>query len=495
MKRLLLALAGGLLLLFLILLGRTLLLDPPRISQGSPTLPAGIDAQQVAEHLGEAIRFPTISHQVGVGTAKLAESQAAFAGLRDWLASRYPRFSAAAERQQIGDSLLFTWRGRDPALPPVLLMSHLDVVPVVPGSEAQWTYPPFSGELADGYVWGRGAIDCKGSAVAMLEAAEALLGQGFQPARTVYFAFGHDEEIGGYQGNRRIAEQLQQQGVRLAWVADEGGALTEGVVPGVSANVAVVGIAEKGSVSLLVEASAIGGHSSLPAPFAQTAIGRLSNALQRIGATPFEAGLDGPTATFLAELAPAQGWLQRMALANLWLFGPLVERQLAESPSGAAQLQTVIAPTMLSGGVKENVLPPSARAVVNFRIHPRESIDAVVAQVRQRVDDPQVRIKVMPGAREPSAISNVEGDAYGYFSDTIRDSFANTLVVPNLTVGGTDSRYYLELTDNVFRFIPLRMGPADMQRFHGNDERVGIASLGEAAAFYYRLLQKLPAQP
>jgi carboxypeptidase PM20D1 len=492
MKRLLLAVAGGVLILILVLVSRTLLLAPAQISGTTPPLPEGLDAHRAAVHLGEAIRFQTISHQVGVGADQLADSRAAFEALHAWLASTYPNFSAKARREVIGGaSLLFTWEGRNPKLPPVLLMSHLDVVPVVPGSEAQWQQPPFSGALSDGFVWGRGAIDCKGSVIAMLEAAETLIGQGFQPERSVMFAFGHDEEVGGLQGNRRIAKLLQERGVHLDWVADEGGALTQGLVPGVQANVAVIGIAEKGMLSLALQSNATGGHSSMPPAFDETAIGRLSRALQRIGQHPFADGLQGPTASFLDTIAPARGFALRLVLANRWLFNPLVASIMTQTPSGAAQVHTVISPTLLSGGIKENVLPPDAHAVVNLRIHPQDSIASVREHVSAAIDDPQVTIKVLPGAHEPSAISNVDGKAYRYFSQTIRDSFGATLVAPNLTIGGTDSRYYLSLTENVFRFIPIRMTADDLPRYHGNNERIAIENLGEAAAFYYRLLSKL----
>lgn len=495
MKRFLLAFAASLTLLLAVLIGRTLLLPSMHLSASTPALPQGIDAQRAARHLGEAIRLPSISHQLGAAPAELQASRAAFAGLQEWLARSYPQFSASTERQVFGGaSLLFTWTGRNPQLPAVLLMSHLDVVPVAPGTAEQWQQPPFSGALADGFVWGRGAIDSKGSLVAMLEAAEALLSQGYQPERTVLFAFGHDEEIGGLQGNRKIAEHLQQQGVRLAWVADEGGVLSQGLVPGVEANVAVVGIAEKGSVSLALQAKAQGGHSSMPPAFAETAIGRLSQALQRIGQAPFAGGLQEPTASFLNSVAPAQGFALRVAFANLWLFGPLVEQRMAQSPSGAAQLHTVISPTLLNAGIKENVLPQDARAVVNLRIHPQDSIASVREHVRAAIDDPRISIKVLPGAREPTPLSNINGPAYRYFSQTISDSFGKTLVAPNLTVGGTDSRYYLALTDNVFRFIPIRMTASDLPRFHGTDERIAIEDLGDAAGFYYRLLRNLPAQ-
>ncbi|MBF7730032.1 M20 family peptidase [Pseudomonas sp. N040] len=486
--------ALGLLLLLALLVGRTLL-PAPLLSSSTPALPAGIDAHRVARHLGEAVRFKTIAHQPGVAKEQQAASRAAFTQMQEWLLRTYPLL-AANSRLEVFDngSLLFTWPGSNPQLHPVLLMAHMDVVPVAPGEDAKWQYPPFSGELAQGFVWGRGTIDTKGSLVAMLEAAETLLGQGFKPERSVLFSFGADEEIGGYHGNRLIAKHLQQQGIQLEWVSDEGGAVTHGMVPGVRANVAMVGIAEKGSVTLKVQSAAIGGHSSMPQAFDETAIGRLSLALQQIGQAPFESHLEGPTEAFLDSIAPAQDFVPRLALANRWLFGPLIMRLLEGTPAGSAQLRTVIAPTIITGGNKENVLPPDARAIVNFRIHPADSIDSVQAHVEAAVKDPQVSIQRMPGARAPSAVSAVDDAAYQYLSQTIRDSFGDTLVAPNLTLGGTDSRYFLPLTQNVFRFAPIRMTPEDAQRFHGLNERIAIEDLGTAAAFYYRLLGQLPGQ-
>jgi carboxypeptidase PM20D1 len=441
------------------------------------------------------VRFKTIAHQLGVAKEQQTASRAAFTQMHDWLLRTYPLLAANSRLEVFANgSLLFTWQGSNPQLDPVLLMAHMDVVPIAPGEDDKWQYPPFSGELAEGFVWGRGTIDTKGSMIAMLEAVELLISQGFTPERSVLLSFGADEEIGGYHGNRLIAEHLQKQGIRLEWVSDEGGAVTRGMIPGVSANVALVGIAEKGSVTLKVTSSAIGGHSSMPQAFNETAIGRLSLALQQIGHSPFAAHLQGPTENFLATIAPAQGFMTQLALANRWLFDPLIIRMLEASPSGDAQLRTVIAPTIISAGNKENVLPPDASAIINFRIHPNDSIESVQKHVQAAVSDPQVSIQRMPGAREPSAVSAVDGAAYQYLSQTIRDSFGDTLVAPNLTLGGTDSRYFLPLTQNVFRFAPIRMTPEDAQRFHGLNERIAIEDLGTATAFYYRLLGKLPAQ-
>lgn len=491
MKRFLLALAVGLFLLLALLLGRTLLLPPAQLASAPPVLPAGLDETRIARHLGEAIRFATISHQVGAGERALRDSRVAFAELHAWLTRSYPRVTARLQREQIGDSLLYTWSGRDPAQPAVLLMAHLDVVPVVPGSEDDWRQPPFSGALADGYVWGRGALDTKSSLVAIMEAAEAALAQGFQPPRTVLFAFGHDEEIGGSQGNRRIAELLQRRGTRLAWVGDEGGFIGRGLVPGVSQDIAFVGIAEKGYLSLSLKAGASGGHSSAPPVLAETAIGRLAGALQRIGEQPFASALDGSTEQTLTALAPLQQGMRRVVFANLWLFEPLLQQVLGNSKEFATQMHSTIAPTIIRGGIKDNVLPASATAVINLRLHPRDSQAVALEHIRGALADEQVKVMALPGGWEPSALSRVDSDEFRLLERVIRASFANTWVVPNLTAGATDSRYYLPLTDQVFRFAPRQLTAGEMAGIHGANERIAVSNLAQMAGFYLRLLQAL----
>ena len=404
----------------------------------------------------------------------------------------YRDCSKAATREIVGGySLLYTWAGTDPSLDPVLLMSHLDVVPIAPGTQSQWEEAPFSGAISGGYVWGRGTIDTKGSLVAMMEAADMLAAKGFAPARTIMFAFGHDEELGGDDGNAAIAALLQARGVKLAWVADEGGVIGEGLMPGVDGPVAMIGVAEKGSVSLAITAHAKGGHSSMPPAADETAIGRLARAIGRIGDAPFESKVDGATRRMFESLAPGVPFMQRMVYANLWLFEPVVRAIMGKSQSGAAQLHTTIAPTIISGGVKENVLPPDAYAVVNFRIHPRDTGGSVIAHVREAVDDPEVSVEAMPGTREASKVSNIDGEGYRVLTQAIRESFPATLIAPYLVVGGTDSRHYLPITDNVFRFIPIRMGADDMARFHGTNERVSVENMGEAVAFYIKLMEML----
>ncbi|MEP0707732.1 MAG: M20 family peptidase [Parvibaculum sp.] len=490
LKRILIGAGALLVLLIAVVVGRTLMVPAAELANIGQA--ESIDAEGAAQHLAEAVRFRTISHQAGADEAEVVRSAEAFEGFRNWMDATYPAFTAATKREIVGGATLFyTWEGTDTSLDPVLLMSHIDVVPIAPGTEDKWEHPPFAGTIADGYVWGRGTIDNKGSLIAMVEAAERLAAQGFQPTRTILFAFGHDEEIGGGEGNKALAGMLQERGVNLAWVKDEGGVIGHGLLPGVNAPVAMIGVAEKGSISLGVVAYSKGGHSSMPSPAAQTAIGRLARALERIGGDPFESKVDGATRGMIESLAPAVPFTQRMVYANLWLFEPLVRGVMEESPTSAAQLHTTIAPTIVEGGVKENVLPPEARAVVNFRIHPRDTADGIIEHVRAAVDDPDVEIEPLPGIREASKVSNIEGDGYQLITQVIGESFPGVIAAPYLVVGGTDSRHYLPITDNVFRFIPIRMAPEDMARFHGTNERVSVENMGEAVAFYVRLFETL----
>src|SRR3954447_13584405 len=333
-----------------------------------------VDARVMAEHLGQAVQFQTVSYQ---DPARFDAE--AFRGLHRFLEATYPKLHATLKRELVGDfSLLYTWEGADRSLPPVLLLAHQDVVPVE--SPRAWRHAPFGGEIADGAVWGRGAVDCKGSLIGTLEAVESLVAGVFRPRRTVLLAFGHDEEVGGRRGARAIAALLERRGVRLEFVLDEGGAITSGIVRGVDRGVAAVGIAEKGYVTLELHATTDGGHSSMPP--AHTAAGVLAAAIARLEDDPFPASVNDVTRQTLDYLGPEMSLSRRTALANLWLFGPIVRRQFLAAPATAAMLRTTTAVTMLRAGIKENVLPADAAAVVNFRIIPGESTESVTDRVR-----------------------------------------------------------------------------------------------------------------
>ena len=481
LKRVLLALGGVILVLAAVLVVRTLGFTSRQVA-AEPADPFPVDTAAAAERLAGALRIRTVS------LSDTAPPPAAeLAAVHGYLRERFPRVHSALRREGVGNALFLTWQGSDPSLRPVLLMGHLDVVPVEPGTEGAWTRPPFGGVVADGYVWGRGALDDKAGARGVLEAVEGLLAQGFRPRRTVLLAFGADEEVGGRQGAARVAERLRREGVRLEWVLDEGGAVTEGLMPGVEAPVALVGVAEKGYASVEMVARGEGGHSSMPPR--STAVGVLSRAVTRLEEHPLPGEIRGATGLLFDYAGPEMPFGMRLAFANRWLFGPLIERQLAASPSTDATLRTTTAATMFEGSARDNVLPARARAVVNFRILPGDSVAGVLEHVREVVDDPRVEARALGFASEPSPVSSTESEAWRVLQRSIRQVFPDAVVAPYLVVGATDARYFHGLSESVYRFLPLRMTGEDLERMHGTDERVGVADYARAVRFYAQLLR------
>lgn len=444
-----------------------------------------LDEHALAERFAGALRFATIAMQDSVQS-----DTAAFAGLHRYLQQIFPRLHASLSREVVGGyALLFKWQGADTLLKPILLASHLDVVPIEAGTAAQWTHPPFAGVVAEGFIWGRGALDDKAGVLGILEAVEALLVAGMQPQRTIYLAFGHDEEISGRKGAAQIAQRLQSRGVELEYVLDEGGAIVSGVTPGLAAPVAFVGIAEKGYVSLALQVASEGGHSSMPP--AQTAIGVLSSAIHRLENNPLPASFSGPTARMFEYLGPEMSFAMRAVFANLWLFQPLLERRLAAAPTTNAAIRTTTAVTMFNAGVKENVLPSVARAVVNFRIRPGDSIAQVLAHTRTTIDDDRVQVQVLDrtAGGEPSPVSEINTPSFQILQHTIRQVFPEAVVAPNLVLGATDARYYKPLSRNVYRFLPITLAAEDLKRAHGLNERIGVKNYARLVDFYMQLLQ------
>lgn len=451
----------------------------PSLQPDVPPAPVAIDPAPVADALAAALRIPTVSVEAGVVDAE------AHAALRDLLEARFPSLHAALRQERIAEhSLLYTWAGADPAAEPILLLAHLDVVPVDPA--APWTVPPFEGRIADGHVWGRGALDDKQSVIAILSAVEHLIGQGHRPRRTILLAFGHDEESGG-SGARAIADHLG--GRRLAAVLDEGGLVLDGALDGLSAPAAMIGIAEKGYASVELVARGEGGHSSMPPP--STAAGRIGRAVARIEAHPMPAALAGPTAAMFDALAPEMDWPMRVVLTNRWLFGPVVRRIMERKPSSNATLRTTAAVTRLSGSPKDNVLPPEARATVNFRLLPGDSSADALAHVREVIDDPAIEVALIPGiTSEPSPVSRTDGPEWDALRAAIRETWPEAVVAPYLTVGATDARAFTGLSERVWRFSPMRVHDDDLARIHGRDERIAIDELARMVGFYVRFLER-----
>ncbi|HYT53121.1 MAG TPA: M20 family peptidase [Verrucomicrobiae bacterium] len=481
MKKASLALLGVFCILLAVIAVRTLNFTSRQIN--TPPIQQISLSRDAVSRLSEAIQYRTITNQASAGFES-GEMQR----FQDFLTKSFPRVHELLLKETIGGhSLLYSWKGKDERLKPVLLMAHMDVVPVDPATESSWHHPPFSGHVADGYIWGRGTMDDKGSVLAILEAAENLLASGFEPQRTLYLAFGHDEEVGGNNGAANIAAALRSRGVELEFVLDEGLNILSGIISGVSSPVALIGIAEKGYLTLRLTTETPGGHSSMPPP--DTAIGVMSRALHKLSASPFSSRLDGPTRRMLEFIGPEMAWSKRLVLANLWLFNPLVRRQLAASPLTNAAIRTTLAPTIISAGVQENVLPTRAAAVINLRLLPGDTIPSAIEHVRKAIDDPKVQLTPLPVRMEPSSVSDIESPSFTLLHRTIRQTAPEAIVAPSLLVAATDSRHYSALTRNIYRFLPITLRPEDTKRYHGIDERISIQDYDRCVRFYTQLIR------
>lgn len=448
---------------------------------GSPAVLPPVNASAVGERLAAALRFQTISNQDN----SLRDSSQ-FTAFHQHLEQTYPAFHSAVEKESVaGLSLLFRWRGKNNTLKPALLMSHQDVVPVEPGTEKLWKSPPFAGNTVNGEIYGRGAIDDKCGLVGIFEAVELLLRENYVPQRTLYFAFGHDEEVGG-RGAAATAALLKSRGIEIESVLDEGTAILESDFAGVSKPKALIGIAEKGYLTLELSAITDGGHSSMPPE--NTAVGILSAAIVNLEKNPMPARLEGPLLQTFESLAPEMPISHRLLFTNLWLFRPLIISTLKGSPSGNAMIRTTTAPTMLQGSPKENILAREARATINFRILPGDSIESVMQHVRKVVDDQRITIK-KGNAFEPSPVSSSTSQAYTILAKTINSVFSEAIPVPFLVLGGTDARHFTSVSRNVYRFLPVQLSEKDLSMVHGTNERIGVAAYAKAIQFYYAYLK------
>jgi carboxypeptidase PM20D1 len=455
-----------------------------------PAPPLAVDGAAAASRLAEAIRARTVSSH---DDAALNTDQ--FEQLHAMLQVRYPKAHAVMQREVVGGlSLLYTWKGSDPALPPMLLMAHQDVVPIAPGTEGDWKEQPFAGTVKDGFVWGRGAWDDKGNLIGQMEAIELLAASGFQPKRTIHLAFGADEEVSGERGAKQIAALLKSRNVRLDFVIDEGLLITDGIMPGLSKPAALIGIAEKGYLSVVLKVPATPGHSSMPPPKGESAIAMLSAALTRLEDKQLPGGIRGVAREMFETIAPEMSGFGRVALSNLWLFGPVVQKQLEAKASTNAMLRTTTALTMTSAGNKDNVLPGRAEATVNFRLLPGDSASAVMGHVHDVAEatmpGARFELSALPNASEASRVSPTQSTSYQLINKTVREVFPGTLVAPGLMIGATDSRHFEAISDHIYRFSPVRAKPEDLPRFHGTNERISVDNFAELIRFYHRLVSQ-----
>ncbi|TXI94873.1 MAG: M20 family peptidase [Burkholderiaceae bacterium] len=446
------------------------------------------DQSRVLKNLGDAIQLKTIS---SVDNPDLSADQ--FIKLHQLLKDRFPHLHRISQVEVIGKfSLLFHIAGSDPKANPIMLLAHQDVVPLATGTEHEWTYPPFSGAEKDGYVWGRGAWDNKGNLMSQLEAMEILLQGGFRPERGIYFALGEDEETLGLRGAGQIATTLKQRGVRLHSVLDEGLLITHGMLPGLARPGALIGVAEKGYLSVEVTVKADAGHSSMPPSPGQSAIAKLGKVITYLDQHPRPSQIDGVARQLFETLAPEMHGLNHYALSNLWLFGPIVREQLEQSRASRALLQTSTAFTMSNAGNKENILPAQAQMTINYRLLPGDKIEVVLSDlekaIKTQLSAEEFSIRTLPHAVNASKISPVASSQYRVLQQSIHDIFPDVVVAPGLMLGATDSLKFEELSDHIFKFSPVHANNEDLNRFHGSNERIAVNNYLDMIRFYHHYL-------
>lgn len=466
---------------------------PKTSTQAAITLPEppAVDVAAAAESLGAAIRIQTVTY--AAGDPKPGADQP-WIDLEAALRARYPAVFAKMTMEKIQThAMLMTWTGTDASLPPVILMAHQDVVPVNPGTDEDWTHGPFGGVVADGYIWGRGAMDDKGSLIAILEAGEALARSGWTPKRTVIFAFGHDEEVSG-RGAQEIFALLKSRNVTPAMVLDEGYAVLDNY-PLTGKPAALIGVAEKGYVSLSITATTEGGHSSRP-PRESGAV-RIARALVALEENQMPADLSAPPFNEMIQAVSGDlPFTLKLAFANQWLLGSVIKDQVGGDASANAIVRTTTAPTMLTGSIKDNVLPQRASAVVNFRIHPNDTVASVtqhVKDVTSHIEGLTVEMYEDGIGSEPSPVSSTDSEAYRVLEAVARATGGGEVpVAPALVIGATDARYASAISkDAIYRFAPAIYDDIDLNGFHGTNERLSVENLGRMIKGYAQIMMAL----
>jgi carboxypeptidase PM20D1 len=479
MKRILKWAGLGLVGLLCGIVFNTIRYTPPDVPIVDISVPE-VDADVVAQKLSEAIQFRTISHPFGE-----PERPAAFQDFIDWLVVAFPNASEATERTIVGGfTPLYLWKGSDSSQRPILISGHYDVVPI----EGEWSRDPWAGEISESYVWGRGALDMKGSVVSYMEAIDQLAASGFQPQRDIYIAITQDEEIGGAGGAASVITYFEENQIDIDWSLDEGSFVLRDIIASIDSDIASINVAEKGYMTVQITATGMGGHSSLP--HRDTAVSNLANAIVQLQDAPVPGGLTDVSESFFDTLGPHMGLAERVLFANAWLFRPVLESVLSGTNTTDAMLRTTKAPTMLEGSEAENILPQAASVFVNFRLHPRDNEQTVLGHIANQIHQDHVDVDVL-SVRAASAVSAHNNDAFERLSLTARAVFGDVVVVPGLTIAGTDSARYSTYAENSYRFLPFVFTGEDIALLHGKDERISIENLGLAVQYYMVLLRGL----
>lgn len=468
--------------------------------QGVEQVEVKVDLEGAAQRLSQAVQFPTISNQ-----DRSDFDEEAFNNYHDFLVESYPLVHKTLKRELVGDprpfSLIYTWEGKDPSLPPAVFMAHQDVVPIAEESRDQWEVEPFSGEIKDGYIWGRGSLDDKNQIHAILEATEMKIKEGFQPERTILFVFGHDEEVGGPEGAKHAADIIEQRYDKIAFVIDESAPLIPGVFPGIRDNTALIGIAQKGYVSLEIAINGMGGHSSQPA--GESNIVALAKAVEKVEAAQFPYKIHDAVRYQYRFMGPElpedqQPMYKAVAYGENDSISDLEQKfidVMSQNQVTRAMLHTTTAVTMFNAGIKDNVLPPAATAVVNFRPMPGDTPEVIIEHVKKAIGDERITVRDISASTPATNVADPNGEGYKMLEKTIRQTWGNDLIVsPFFVIGGSDSKHFQarDFAPDVYTITALQLESVkEFEGFHGVNERILVDEYGRSIGFFYKLMDNL----
>lgn len=470
---------GLFVLLVAVLLIRTAAFKPKTEPAPEP-MAVDFDREKAIEHFAEMIRCKTVSSH----NPELQDEKE-FEKFRELLKKLYPNVHKTCAMERIGPSgILYLWKGKSDKEPSVL-MSHYDVVTA---DEASWEKPPFAGIIEDGVLWGRGTLDTKGTLLGVMESVEAAIQEGFVPQNDVYLSFAGDEEIAGNSAPM-IVEELEKRGVRPALVVDEGGAVVDGVFPGVTQPCALIGVGEKGIMEVELKAKSSGGHASTPPKHGP--LGMVSQAIIDVENHPPKARLTPPVAGMFDTLGRHSSFVMRMVFANLWLFGPVLKGLKHKMGNEIyAMLRSTCAFTMSQASDATNVLPPEAKVIANIRLIGGDTPDSMVEYLNNTIKNDAVTVTKLHGMN-PSIYSDVNSEGYAKLKKAIRQTWGDAIVSPYLMMACSDSRHFCRISDKVMRFSAMALSKEERGLIHSHNERVPVEKACMTVEFYIRLVKQL----
>lgn len=471
-----------------LILYKTLKLNYQKVDLTQQPLKPQGNYENEIKHLSDALKIKTVSK-----TCYEEKTFSPYDEFVDYLEKTYPLFYSKVEFNRINNyGLVYIWKSNETSKDklPLLFLAHYDVVPVESGTEGDWKYPPFSGEIAEDMIWGRGSLDIKSQVISLIESAQALMTEGFSPKRDIYFAFGNDEEIGGHNGAAYITKHFEESGLKFEAVYDECGFVATSAIKGVNCNVAQIGIAEKGNCNIKISAVGEGGHSAMPPKV--TALKNLANAIVVLQENTMKPYLCPPVVQMLKRLCHYRSIGFKMMVANMWLFKPLVIKALTSNKNDNAMVRTTYITTVCHVGSAPNVLSQKAEAIINCRTLPGETSKDIVEHIKSVAGKYLDNVEIMV-TREPSEISPIDTKGFEKLEESIEHFFPNAVITPYLVVGGSDSRKYYNVCKNIYRFTPFIVTDREMKAFHNTNESITLDNYKRMIEFYKHFITNFDA--